>query len=88
MRDTALGEKHELVHQLDNYMSVADIEEKGRWRNHYYILTSTNIGILCRSICTLVFKNPLDGAWAIRVWKSLKSPRPPESTSSRGDSAE
>jgi hypothetical protein len=88
MRDTALGEKHQLVHQQDNYISVADIEEKGRWRNHYYILTSTNIGILCRSICTLVFKNPLDRAWAIRVWKSLKSPKPPESTSNRSDSAE
>jgi hypothetical protein len=73
MRDEALSEKHELVHEDGKYVSVADIGNEG----HHYLLKASNIGVLCRSICTLVFEDSRDREWAIRVWRSLKPPITP-----------
>jgi hypothetical protein len=75
MRDKALSERHELVHENENYISMADLSQNTiSGGGKHYLLRTTNIGILCRSICTLVFKEPTDREWAIRVWKSLKPP--------------
>lgn len=74
MRDDALKENHELVHEDKSYISVADISQNTESKDSYYLLRSCNVGILCRSVCTLVFKQPADREWAMRVWKSLKPP--------------
>jgi hypothetical protein len=74
MRDKALNEKHGLVHENGNYIAVADITQKTTLSGKYYLLRSSNMGILCRSVCTLVFEELSDREWAIRVWRSLKPP--------------
>ncbi len=72
-RDNTLSEKHELIQQENKYISVADISQNNKGNRHY-LLRSKNIGVLCRSICTLVFQRPEDRDWAIRTWRSLKPP--------------
>jgi hypothetical protein len=76
MRDTALSEKHDLIHQNDSYISVADITKETRDNGGYYLLKASSIGVLCRSILTLVFNSQVERDWAIGVWKSLKPPSP------------
>jgi hypothetical protein len=76
MRDTALSEKHDLIHQNDSYISVADINKQTRDNGGYYLLKASSIGVLCRSILTLVFNSQVERDWAIGVWKSLKPPSP------------
>jgi hypothetical protein len=76
MRDEALGKNREFVHESDEYISMASISRKSEGTKSYYMLQSTNVGILCRSICTLIFDSPSDREWAIRVWKSIKAPSP------------
>jgi hypothetical protein len=74
MRDDALGKNREFVHESDEYISVATISRKSEGTRGYYMLQSTNVGILCRSISTLIFESLRDREWAIRVWKSIKAP--------------
>jgi hypothetical protein len=71
MRQDVLNQNRELVHETEEYISAASISQKSEG---YYMLQSTNVGILCRSICTLIFESPQDREWAIRVWKSIKAP--------------
>jgi hypothetical protein len=74
MRGKALAGKHELVNENENCISVADVSNENKNGTNYYLLRSSNIGFLCRSVLTLVFDKPVDREWAVRVWKSLKSP--------------
>lgn len=74
MRDEALRKRHEYVHEKGTYISVADITSRETEGERYYVLQSSNIGILCRSVCTLVFQDTADRDWAVRVWKSLTPP--------------
>lgn len=74
MRDKALNRPHELVYEAANYISVADISSREAEDGKHYILQSSNVGILCRSVCTLLFAEASDREWAIRVWESLRPP--------------
>jgi hypothetical protein len=74
MRDKALGDRHELVNEGENYFAVADISTQRKYWSKHYLLKASNVGVLCRSVLTLVFREPADRDWAIRVWRSLKPP--------------
>jgi len=81
MRDKALGEKRELVSERENYVAIADVTTQRKYFSKYYLLKSSSVGVLCRSVLTIVFRDPSDRDWAIRVWKSLSPPAMSESKS-------
>ena len=74
MRNEVLKQEHEFVQEGEKYISVADIKQNSEDGIHY-VLHGRSTGVLCRSILTLVFRQPSDRDWAIQVWKSLESPK-------------
>lgn len=64
-----------LVHQSDDYVAWAEIKEKSDGGQRWFSLTSSNVGLGHRAICTIVFLKPEDRDWAIRTWKSLHPPQ-------------
>ena len=74
MRRELKAENPELIEETVNYIAKAKITAKEADGEPYYILQSSNVTLLNRSICTIVFMNHEERNWAIRVWRSLKHP--------------
>lgn len=64
-------------HEAENYVAWAEINKKTDQDKEWFSLTSSNIGLGNRAVCTIVFTNPEDRDWAIGVWKSLQPPQAP-----------
>jgi hypothetical protein len=64
----------ELINERENYVAAANFSMKEKDGEKYYLLKSSNITLLNRSVCTIVFINPEERDWAIGVWKSLQHP--------------
>ena len=68
-----LQSQPELLHEDENYIAEATIQEKLRKSGEcYFVLNSSNVAPSKRSVCTILFENPEDREWAIGVWRSLK----------------
>lgn len=76
-RDGIRKKESVLVHEAENYVAWAEINKKSDEGNESFSLTSSNIGLGNRAVCTIVFVDPEDRNWAIGVWKSLQPPQPP-----------
>jgi hypothetical protein len=74
LRKDLRSEIHELIEESINYIAEANIKKKEADGKPYYVLSSTNVTLLNRSVCTIVFADPEEKDWAIRVWRSLKHP--------------
>jgi hypothetical protein len=74
MRDELKAENPELIEERANYIASAEMEKKEADGQPYYILQSSNITLLNRCVCTIVFTNSEEKDWAIRVWRSLAHP--------------
>jgi hypothetical protein len=75
MRRELKAENRELIEEAVNYIGTARIERKEADGKPYYILKSSNLTLLNRCVCTIVFVDPEEKEWAIRVWRSLKHPK-------------
>jgi hypothetical protein len=64
-----------LVHEAQNYIAWAEIKSRTDEGKEWFTLTSSNVGLGNRAVCTVVFMNPEDREWAIGVWKSLQAPQ-------------
>jgi hypothetical protein len=73
-RAQILASKPQLLHEAENYVARAEISIKEANGEKYYLLKSFNVTIGQRSVCSIVFSYPEEREWAIRVWKSIKSP--------------
>lgn len=71
-----IGKKESvLVHQADDYIAWAEIKKKSDRGQEWFSLSSSNVGLGHRAVCTIVFMKPEDREWAIRTWKSLRPPK-------------
>ena len=68
------SENHEIIEESVNYIAAANIKKKEADGTPYYVLSSTNVTLLNRSVCTIVFVDPEKKEWAMRVWRSLRHP--------------
>jgi hypothetical protein len=66
-----------LVHETENYVAWAEIHKRADQGKEWFSLTSSNVGLGNRAVCTIVFFRDEDRDWAIRVWKSLQPPQAP-----------
>ena len=66
-----------LVHEAENYVAWAEIRRRADEDKEWFSLTSSNVGLGNRAVCTVIFIRPEDRDWAIRVWKSLQPPSAP-----------
>jgi hypothetical protein len=64
-----------LLEESENYIATAEIKQKTENGLDYFLLSSSNVTLGQRSVCTIVFVDPRDRDWAIRTWRSLKPPR-------------
>ena len=72
-RQQILQAKPELLHEDNDYIAKAAIQEKFRESGQrYFVLNSSNVCPLKRAECTILFENPEEREWAIDVWRSLK----------------
>lgn len=76
-RDDIRKKESVLVHEAQNYVAWAEIKSQSNGGKEWFTLTSSNAGLGNRAVCTIVFMNPEDRDWAIRVWKSLQPPQAP-----------
>jgi hypothetical protein len=76
-RDEIRKKESVLVHEAQNYIAWAEIKSQADKGKEWFTLTSSNVGLGNRAVCTVVFMNPEDRDWAIRVWKSLQPPQAP-----------
>jgi hypothetical protein len=72
----ALKKDHaDLVIEHEDYYSQAWIDSKhGEDIGDYFVLNSSNVTPSMRVVCTILFSNPSDKAWAIDTWKTITSP--------------
>lgn len=75
-RDEILKKESVLVHEAENYVAWAEIRKQADQGKEWFLLTSSNVGLGNRAVCTIVFMDTEDRDWAIGVWKSLKPPQP------------
>lgn len=68
------GKNGELVHEDKNYVAYAEIKKSSHDGHEFFALQSSNIGLGHRAVCSVIFTKPEERDWAIRVWKSLRSP--------------
>jgi hypothetical protein len=65
----------DLVIYRDDYFAQARISQETRGsEDKYFVLHSSNLAFGMRSVCTILFSNPIDREWAINTWKRLKPP--------------
>lgn len=76
-RDEIRKKESVLVHEAQNYIAWAEINKKSDEGKEWFSLTSSNIGLGNRAVCTIVFVDPEDRNWAIGVWQSLQPPQAP-----------
>jgi hypothetical protein len=74
MREEIKDGKPELLCERENYIAEAKIIRKEKEGEVYYLLQSSNVTLLNRSVCTIIFANHEERDWAIDVWRSLKHP--------------
>ena len=62
----------ELLQRGENYVASAKVVEKVHDSGErYFLLQSSNQGLNTRSVCTILFEDYRDRAWAESVWRSL-----------------
>lgn len=73
-RSEKLAEQHELVFEAERYIATADIKKRDNGQSEWFVLSSSNVCVVGRAVCTIVFVDPGDREWAIETWKSLQPP--------------
>ncbi len=76
-RDEILKKESVLMYEAQNYVAAAEIKSHADAGKEWFTLTSSNAALGNRAVCTIVFMNPEDRDWAIKVWKSLQPPQAP-----------
>jgi hypothetical protein len=66
-----------LLHEAENYVAWAEIRKRADQGKEWFSLTSSNVGLGNRAVCTIIFIRPEDRDWAIKVWESLQPPQAP-----------
>lgn len=73
-RAEILTQNSELVHEAERYIAAANIKKRDNGESEWFVLSSSNVCVVGRSVCTIVFIDPNDREWAINTWKSLQPP--------------
>jgi hypothetical protein len=61
--------------ERDDYLAQATICKKLRETGEeYFVLSSSNLAIGARAVCTILFSDPEEEAWAIDTWRSIQPP--------------
>jgi len=68
-------EQLELTHEEEDYVATATIDHSEENGKNYFALKSSNVCLIGRCVCTIVFKRPEERDWAVEVWRSLQPPR-------------
>jgi hypothetical protein len=71
-RTEILAEQHDLLFEAQRYIATADIKKRNNEDSEWYVLSSSNVCVAGRAVCTIVFVDPSDREWAIATWKSLQ----------------
>jgi hypothetical protein len=74
-RQKILDKSPALLDQREDYVGRAEINEKNGEDEHYYVLSSSNVCRKGQAILSVVFTDPADREWAVKVWKSLQPPK-------------
>jgi hypothetical protein len=74
-RAEMIAENPELLHEAENYIATANIKKKGNEEMEWFSLSSSNINVAGRSVCTIIFVDWKDRDWAVQTWKTLQPPR-------------
>jgi hypothetical protein len=56
------------------YVAMAKIKHSSEDGEDYFAMTTLNVCLAGRCVCTIVYEDPRDEEWAKAVWKSLKPP--------------
>jgi hypothetical protein len=74
-RTELIAENPDLLHEAEDYFGTANIKKKSNEEMEWFSLSSSNISLTGRSVCTVIFVDPHDRDWAIQTWKSLEPPK-------------
>jgi hypothetical protein len=76
----------EYVEERENYIGRATIQEKVREDGEkYFALKSSNVCPTQRAVCTILFPDIEQRAWAVEMWRSLQPPRLPQGQTGEPD---
>jgi hypothetical protein len=61
--------------EREDYLARATISEKRHETGEkYFVLNSSNLAVGGRAVCTILFSDPEQKAWAIDTWQSIQPP--------------